>query len=190
MVRPPPLTKILLSSGSHLNVGEWVEVEHCYSVGTCSDGGVAMVTKFESGKADVRYFLFEICVMRFRPTQHFTLQLLGKTTLTVTLSLNLSLTLDLTLTIVRQHMAKEALSSALSARRQSSFVTLALVYILTIPFQYTCNVYIFFMHRTMTTGVQRVLWRNIFKRLHPNPTPNTNPSQRSLVPLRLIPRSV
>jgi hypothetical protein len=54
MVRPPPVPKILLSSGSHVNVGEWVEIEHCYSVGTCNDGGIAIVTHFEKGKADVR----------------------------------------------------------------------------------------------------------------------------------------
>ena len=55
MSRPPPQPKILQSSGTHVNVGEWVEVEHCYSVGTCSDGGIGIVTKFELGKADVRY---------------------------------------------------------------------------------------------------------------------------------------
>jgi hypothetical protein len=65
MVRPPPLPKILLSSGSHVNVGEWVEVEHCYSVGTCSDGRVAIVTKFESGMANVRYFLFAFMLKRY-----------------------------------------------------------------------------------------------------------------------------
>ncbi len=54
MMRPPPVPKILSSSGSHVNVGEWVEVEHCYSVGTCNDGGIAIVTNFEGGKANVR----------------------------------------------------------------------------------------------------------------------------------------
>ncbi len=58
MTRPPPQPKILQSSGSHVNVGEWVEVDHCYSVGICSDGGIAIVTKFELGKADVRYEKF------------------------------------------------------------------------------------------------------------------------------------
>jgi hypothetical protein len=33
MVRPPPPPKILMNAGDHVNVGEWVEVEHCYSVG-------------------------------------------------------------------------------------------------------------------------------------------------------------
>jgi hypothetical protein len=54
MVRPPPPAKILLSSGQHVNVGEWVEIEHSYVVGTCSDGGVAVVLRFEAGLADVR----------------------------------------------------------------------------------------------------------------------------------------
>ncbi len=53
-MRPPPVPKILLSSGDHVNVGEWVEIEHCYSVGTCNDGGIAIVTKFDGRKADVR----------------------------------------------------------------------------------------------------------------------------------------
>jgi hypothetical protein len=44
-----------MSSGSNVNVGEWVEVDHCYSIGICSAGGIAIVTKFESGKADIRY---------------------------------------------------------------------------------------------------------------------------------------
>ncbi len=57
MVRPPPQPKILQSSGSSVNVGEWVEVEHCYEVGTCSDGGVAVVTSFAEGLADVKYVL-------------------------------------------------------------------------------------------------------------------------------------
>ena len=54
MIRPPPPAKILLSSGQHVNVGEWVEVEHSYVVRTCSDGGVAVVLRFEKGLADVR----------------------------------------------------------------------------------------------------------------------------------------
>jgi hypothetical protein len=57
MVRPPPQAKILQSSGSAINVGEWVEVEHCYEVGTCSDGGVAVVTAFGDCLASVRYVL-------------------------------------------------------------------------------------------------------------------------------------
>ena len=57
MVRPPPQPKILQSSGSTINAGEWVEVEHCYEVGTCSDGGIAVVTAFADGLADVRYVL-------------------------------------------------------------------------------------------------------------------------------------
>jgi hypothetical protein len=36
---------------------EWVEVDHCYEVGTCSDGGIAVVTAFADGLADVRYVL-------------------------------------------------------------------------------------------------------------------------------------
>ncbi len=55
MTCPPPQPKILQCSGAHVNVGEWAEVDHCYSVGICSDGGIGIVTKFESGKADVRY---------------------------------------------------------------------------------------------------------------------------------------
>ncbi len=58
MVRPPPVAKIISCSGSHLNVGEWVEIVHSYEVGTCSEGGIAIVTKFEAGKADVRYYPF------------------------------------------------------------------------------------------------------------------------------------
>jgi hypothetical protein len=58
MTRPPPQPKILQCSGSHVNVGEWVEVDHCYRVGICSEGGIAIVTKFELGKADVRYEKF------------------------------------------------------------------------------------------------------------------------------------
>jgi hypothetical protein len=54
MVRPPPPAKISLSSGEHVNVGEWVEIEHSYVVGTCSEGGIAVVLHFERGKADVR----------------------------------------------------------------------------------------------------------------------------------------
>ena len=54
MVRPPPPAKIMLTSGEHINVGEWVEIEHCYAVGTCSDGGVAVVVRFANGLADVR----------------------------------------------------------------------------------------------------------------------------------------
>ena len=54
MVRAPPPPKIMLSSGQHVNVGEWVEIEHSYAVGTCSDGGVAVVLRFEAGLADVR----------------------------------------------------------------------------------------------------------------------------------------
>jgi hypothetical protein len=54
MIRSPPPAKILLSSGQHVNVGEWVEVEHSYVVRTCSDGGVAVVLRFEKGLADVR----------------------------------------------------------------------------------------------------------------------------------------
>jgi hypothetical protein len=57
MVRPPPQPNILQSSCSNINVGEWVEVEHCYLVGTYSDGGVAVVTAFANGLADVRYIL-------------------------------------------------------------------------------------------------------------------------------------
>jgi hypothetical protein len=41
MVRPPPQPKIL----------------HCYEVGTCSDGGVAVVSAFSNSLADVRYIL-------------------------------------------------------------------------------------------------------------------------------------
>jgi hypothetical protein len=67
MVRPPPVPKILLSSGSHVNVGEWVDDEHCYSVGTCNDGGIAIVTKFVDEKADVRYHLnFALSLKRYR----------------------------------------------------------------------------------------------------------------------------
>ena len=54
MVRPPPPPKILMNAGDHVNVGEWVEVEHCYSVGVCSDGGVAVVLAFDENGADVR----------------------------------------------------------------------------------------------------------------------------------------
>jgi hypothetical protein len=54
MIRPPPPAKIMLSSGQHVNVGEWVEIEHSYAVGTCSEGGVAVVLRFEKGVADVR----------------------------------------------------------------------------------------------------------------------------------------
>ncbi len=54
MVRPPPPPKILINAGDHVNVGEWVEVEHCYSVGVCSDGGVAVVMAFDENGADVR----------------------------------------------------------------------------------------------------------------------------------------
>ncbi len=50
----PPPAKFLLSSGQYVNVGEWVEVEHSYVVGTCSDGGVAVVLKFALTLADVR----------------------------------------------------------------------------------------------------------------------------------------
>jgi hypothetical protein len=64
MVRPPPVPKILSCSGSHVNVGEWVEVEHCYSVGTCSGGGIAIVTKFQDGKADVRLSNFALSLKR------------------------------------------------------------------------------------------------------------------------------
>ncbi len=65
MVRPPPVPKILSSSGDHINVGEWVEIEHCYSVGTCNDGGIAIVTKFDGKKADVRYIDFVILLKRY-----------------------------------------------------------------------------------------------------------------------------
>jgi hypothetical protein len=54
MVRPPPPTKIVMIAGDHVNVGEWVEVEHCYSVGVCSNGGVAIVMAFDENGADVR----------------------------------------------------------------------------------------------------------------------------------------
>jgi hypothetical protein len=63
MVRPPPVPKILSSSGSHVNVGEWVEVEHCYSVGICNDGGIAIVTHFSGGKANVRLYTFALRLM-------------------------------------------------------------------------------------------------------------------------------
>jgi hypothetical protein len=62
MVRPPPPPKILMNAGDHVNVGEWVEVEHCYSVGICSDGGVAVVIAFDEKGADVR------CVPNFVTT--------------------------------------------------------------------------------------------------------------------------
>ncbi len=32
MVRPPPVAKIISCTGSLINVGEWVEIEHCYEV--------------------------------------------------------------------------------------------------------------------------------------------------------------
>jgi hypothetical protein len=54
MVRLPPPVKFLLSSGNVVNVGECVEVEYCYSVGTCSDGGIAIVTRFANRAADVK----------------------------------------------------------------------------------------------------------------------------------------
>ncbi len=57
MIRPPPQPKILQCQGNHVNVGEWVEVDHCYEVGTCSDGGIAIVTDFVNGMASVRYIL-------------------------------------------------------------------------------------------------------------------------------------
>jgi hypothetical protein len=75
-------------------------------------------------------------------------------------------------------MAEEALSSALSAaRRQSSFVTLAAVCtpMLSLNLQPVTE-YLIVMSRTMTTGVQQVLSKNILKRLNPNPSPNTDPS--------------
>jgi hypothetical protein len=54
MVRPPPPPKIFMNAGDHVNVGEWVEIEHCYSVGVCSEGGVAVVMAFDEEGADVR----------------------------------------------------------------------------------------------------------------------------------------
>jgi hypothetical protein len=57
MVRPPPPPKILLTSGDHVRVGEWVEVDHCYSVGICSDGGIAVVVAFDDNGYDVRFVL-------------------------------------------------------------------------------------------------------------------------------------
>jgi hypothetical protein len=32
MVRAPPVPKIIACTGSNINVGEWVEIEHCYEV--------------------------------------------------------------------------------------------------------------------------------------------------------------
>ncbi len=55
MVRPPPPPKILMTSGDHVRVGEWVEVDHCYSVGICSDGGIAVVVAFDDNGFDVRF---------------------------------------------------------------------------------------------------------------------------------------
>ena len=54
MVRPPPPPKVLLTSGDHVNVGEWVEVEHSYVSGVCSDEGVGVVMAFDDKGADVR----------------------------------------------------------------------------------------------------------------------------------------
>ncbi len=54
MVRPPPIPKIIMSSGQHVNVGEWVEVEHSYIVGVCSDGGIGIVMAFDDKGFDVR----------------------------------------------------------------------------------------------------------------------------------------
>jgi hypothetical protein len=69
MVRPPPQPKMLQSSGNRVNVGEWVEVEHCHEVGTYSDGGIAVVTEFASSEAAARYVLDgtqerNICISR------------------------------------------------------------------------------------------------------------------------------
>ncbi len=47
MVRPPPPPKVLLTSGDHVNVGEWVKIEHSYVSGVCSDGGVGVVMAFD-----------------------------------------------------------------------------------------------------------------------------------------------
>ena len=55
MVRPPAPPKILMTSGDHIRVGEWVEVEHCYRSGICSDGGIAVVAAFDENGFDVRY---------------------------------------------------------------------------------------------------------------------------------------
>jgi hypothetical protein len=55
MVRPPPPPKIVMTSGDHVRVGEWIEVDHCYSVGICSDGGIAVVVAFDENGFDVRY---------------------------------------------------------------------------------------------------------------------------------------
>ncbi len=55
MVRPPAPPKVSLNSGDHINVGEWVEVEHSYVSGVCSDGGIGVVMAFDDVKgADVR----------------------------------------------------------------------------------------------------------------------------------------
>jgi hypothetical protein len=55
MVRPPPPPKIMMTSGDHVRVGEWVEVDHCYSIIICSDGGIAVVVAFDENGFDVRY---------------------------------------------------------------------------------------------------------------------------------------
>ncbi len=89
-----------------------------------------------------------------------------------TLTLTHNMTLILTRT--RQHMAKETLSSALSVRRQSSFVTLALVHTLLWPFHCHLSCFLYASRRTMITGVQRALLKIIWKRPCPIPSPCPN----------------
>jgi hypothetical protein len=50
MVRPPPPPKILMTSGNHVRVGEWVEVDHCYRIGICSDDAMALLSLLLSMK--------------------------------------------------------------------------------------------------------------------------------------------
>jgi hypothetical protein len=68
---------------------------------------------------------------------------------------------NVTPSLIRQHMAKEAVSSALGARRQSSFMTLAAVYASLCLFSRHLLRLLYALRRTMIIGVQLVLWKNI-----------------------------
>jgi hypothetical protein len=57
-----------MTSGDHVRVGEWVEVDHCYKIGVCSNGGIAVVVAFDENGFDVRYgYLYPVCFMSTTP---------------------------------------------------------------------------------------------------------------------------